>query len=284
MKSRLRTSPIAVCHALILALCTAVATAQAEPAREEEPGDIVGRVQKSIRELGGPDYALREAAHRALRNLTDDDLTLLGKYYRETDDFEVRLRIEEICVQAFFIRNLPDVSAFLGISAEPVSAATNSRVEQGMTGFKVNHVVQGSSADVIGMQPGDCIIAIDGESFMEGVDFTLLSYRLRSRRAGVLTRLDFYRGYELKSVRFPIGADTRNSASQQFRPVGSPDEGIEAYQRAIKSFPIWWRTHFEPQGRRDPSAMLVPQVQNPQSRGGDRSPPEPAADDSEKRE
>ncbi len=286
MKNLISISGVGLLAVLACLLASATVEAQVGKDRGDDTERMIDRVDGWISDLGGPDYAKRESAHQKLKQLPEDDLVLLARYYRHADDFETRIRIEEIAIQAFFIRSLPDVTGFLGVSAPEVYSRMDSRVPRGMTGFKISHVVPGSSAEVIGLRLNDLIVAIDGETFLEGADFRALANQMRIRRAGMLMRLDFYRGYGRKSVRFPLGADTRRNPDTP----GTSDEarpGLDSYQRAVRAFPTWWATHFEPKTEvpgRDRSTTHLPGFQNPQSPEDDRSPPAPKEGGSEKRE
>lgn len=257
----------------------------AEAVQSED--EVVNRIKTWAADLGGPDYTKRESAHESLKQLSEEELLLLARHYQQADDFETRIRIEEIAIQTFFIRKLPDVSAFLGVSTRvAINSRSNSRVQRGKTGLQIDYVVPQSSADVAGLKAGDLIVAIDGEPFLEGANFEALRYEMNRRRAGVLIRLDFYREYELKSARFPVGANTRRTNDMTGDP-NETNEGIKAYQRAVKAFPIWWTTHFDPRTdmlNRNPSTRPWSGFQNPQSPADDHSPPEPKASDSDKRE
>ncbi len=174
---------------VVVVPATRPATTQAGAA-DAEPITAAG-VAEIVARLGSDRYAVREAAQTELESLGPAVCGWVAAEYVQTDDAEVRMRLERYA-QVYFDRHLMPADAavrwpsFLGVR---MSSALG-----GDEGIVVEFVMDGMAAAEAGFMRGDRIVSLDGQRIGAGVDVSVVIERIRSKPVGTAVRMGVVRG------------------------------------------------------------------------------------------
>jgi predicted metalloprotease with PDZ domain len=145
-----------------------------------------------IDDFADPEYAVREAASAAMRELMREPadarraMPLLAAHHGSSRDAEVRARIGEVADRYFNQHVLPNYyqqPSFLGISA------SQTDLPDGQRAISVERVIEDTGAERGGLQTGDFIVGLDGKRFNAG--YTVTDFTNDMRQRGVGTKLTF---------------------------------------------------------------------------------------------
>lgn len=198
-------------------------------------------VERLIGQLGSPDYPLRERASDRLVEIGAPALDPLRTAYQQTDDLEVRLRIERIVGESYLSYHVFGRNGFLGVSQDRfgVTHEVDGRIAEGHVGIRVRQALPDTGAERAGVRENDVIIALDGQPLQAG-PFPSESFgeELRMKGPGVQVVLTVLRGERQLDIEATLG--------QRPRMYYSPQQG-EAYEMlmaARRNFAVWWARHF----------------------------------------
>lgn len=254
---------IPVEHAIAQEAPAAAAPAQAEPqgSPDKELGPdpefgvpvderTAGEIDSLIRSLGAPASTERDAAVTRLVEIGVPTFSKLRDAYRQTDDLEVKLRIENVVLGAFFDYHVYDLHAFLGVSLRPYVPTNESRlpIPDGVTGLLIAQVIKDTSAERFGLQKDDVIVGCDGEPLTgRGQEAQeRFSRGIASRKPGSPMHLTIVRAESTFDVTITLGRAPRDVAVR-----GRAQAINEAMEKAEERFFPWWEKHF---GGRAPTA------------------------------
>lgn len=254
---------IPVEHAIAQEAPAAAATAQAEPqgSPDKELGPdpefgapvderTAGEIDSLIRSLGAPASTERDAAVTRLIEIGVPTFAKLREAYRTTDDLEVKLRIENVVLGAFFNHHVYDIHAFLGVSLRPYIPTNDNRlpIPDGVTGLLIAQVIPDTSAERFGLQQNDVIVGCDGEPLTgRGQEAQeRFSRGIASRKPGSPMHLTVVRAESTFDVTITLGRAPRDVAVR-----GRAQAINEAMEKADERFFPWWEEHF---GGRAPTA------------------------------
>jgi C-terminal processing protease CtpA/Prc len=211
-------------------------TSEYPPSEQTESVDDL--VDDLVGALGSADFDRREVATRRLVELGSKAYEVLAREYGASDDYEVRLRIQEIVTRAFFRENLFGRNGFLGIGLDVLGHAIDFRVPKGHSGVEVRTLVEGTSADRGGLKIGDLIIAVNGELLPSDLNREDFSGTIRDAGPGASMRLSVHRGQQLRSLDIVLGA----------RPLKyyNEPEHLRMLEETSHRFNRWWIEQFAP--------------------------------------
>lgn len=234
-------------------------SSQAESVSDEEfslPVDdqLAATIDSMIAGLGSPEYKEREAATAALLETGPRAFAKLRTAYDQSDELEVRSRIETIVRTAYLNYHVYGRNGFLGISQRrvPRTREDDPRIPDGHFGIQVQNVIENTAAQSVGFAAGDVIIALNGEPLMTttGTSATAaFGESIRLHGPGVGITLTVLRGPRQFDVEVILGDRPRRYYSGQ----GKVTQMLHQFRR---QFEIWWVKHFR-----------QPPMQQP---GGDR--------------
>lgn len=118
----------------------------------------------------------------------------------------------------------PNANAFLGVSVSDLSEPFRQQFGIAVyRGAAVSNVVVGSAAEAAGLQPGDCIVELDGRMILRGEDVVEV---LRRVPAGESIVIGYFRGRQRFSVQVPLiaGPASVQSNSNVMRASGISPE------------------------------------------------------------
>jgi hypothetical protein len=204
-----------------------------------------------VEKLGDFDFQEREKASQALRELGPPAFPCMARAYRENDDFETRLRIEQIVRHQFLWHTLFKHRGFLGIGYEEVPA--NPRRPEGNVMIRITRVEPDTAAWDAGLRVGDFIHSIDGESL--GGAVSRLDFRdiIQERGAGGQVTLGIYRGR--RNVEFHVRLKAR-----PLRYYADPTDPtlFDDLTRQMQVLSLWWAKYFSlPEKKRDQTPSAV---------------------------
>jgi len=253
----LRAILFLVCVAVALQLPDGVPAERGAP--QTRPAVNAEQVRALVRQLGAGDFDQRRDATRALRALGSDAFDILTEEYRASDDYEVRLRIQEVVEVVFFEEQLFGRMGFLGVSFLPAVHAVDDRVPRGQVGIDIHNVVPGTAADLGGLRAGDLIVGLNGQPLSGDLSRDGFSDLIRDAGPGTVLRFEVYRGREPLTFEVTLGR----------RPIDYYADPV--YERALddtsRHFRRWWREHVGDPAR--PRAATVPM---PATTSGGREP------------
>lgn len=199
-------------------------------------------IDKLIPLLGSPVFAERQRATDRLTEIGAPAFARLRQAYHESDDLEVRLRIEQIAREAYINRHVFERFGFLGISRKRDSNPTHGddpRIPKGNVGIAIETVIEETAAHRAGLRADDVIIARDGSPFRGDaiVAFLAFATAIRESGAGTSISLTVLRGDQKKQIDVVLGRIPRSSMN---RITGLP----ELYQAAMRRLDIWWFKDF----------------------------------------
>jgi membrane-associated protease RseP (regulator of RpoE activity) len=118
----------------------------------------------------------------------------------------------------------PNANVFLGVSVSDLSEPFRQQFGIAVyRGAAVSNVVVGSAAEAAGIQPGDCIVELDGRMILRGEDVVEV---LRGVPAGQSITISYFRGRQRFNVQVPLiaGPASVQSNVNAMRASGiSPD-------------------------------------------------------------
>lgn len=192
-------------------------------------------VRDLVTRLGSSDYADRQSATLALVNLGTSAFDILVEEYLATDDYEIRLRVQDVIEKAFFDEYLFNRNGFLGVRPMPVGPAADPRVPPGHTGLELMEVVEHHAAARAGLSRGDLIVGINGKPLGGTIDGASFSKIISDAGPGTILTFSIYRGTRRLSVEVTLGP----------RPLeyyNEPNyEAVRALEDTARRFQRWWR-------------------------------------------
>lgn len=137
-------------------------TGPGEPQEAAPPASV----EQLIKDLGNPQWKLRDAATTALSRRGPEIYEPLRLVFSANKDFESRRRIRDIVREVYMTEHLSPPRAFLGISHSVRQGfdALDGRCPPWGTALSITDVFQGSAAYKSGLRPGDMILALNGKS------------------------------------------------------------------------------------------------------------------------
>lgn len=211
--------------------------ALAEPVDEQ----LAAQINSALAMLGSPSFKEREAATSRLIEIGPQAFSRLRTAYDESDELEVRLRIETIVREAYFRFHVFERNGFLGISQNriPVVSDDDERIQPGHVGIKVQNVIKDTAAERAELKKGDVIIALDGEPItVSGVQATVVfGESIRVRRPGARLTLTVLRGPTDLEVEVTLGSRPR----LYYRNQGLVTQMLDHFRQQFGGF---WVKHF----------------------------------------
>ncbi|HRX85234.1 MAG TPA: PDZ domain-containing protein [Phycisphaerae bacterium] len=206
------------------------------------------RVTRLVTQLGSPKYPRREEASAALTELCPGAFRQLAEAYRTTDDFETRIRIQEIVQQQYLWHTLLKHKGFLGVSLPPTTAAS---LPDGTYAVPVG-VQAGSAADAAGLRDHDLIHAIDGHVFTKPDASAEFRELIQDKGADSKVKLEVLRGGRVIEI----------EATLRARPIENYDgpELLDELNSCMQAYTVWWGQYFSlpaPRAERTPSTTVL---------------------------
>ncbi len=202
---------------------------------------LATEINEMIGQLGSPSYKEREAAESRLIEIGPAAFARLRTTYRQSDELEVRLRIEAIVHESYLRHHVYDQNAFLGISQSPIPVVHDDdrRIQEGHVGIKVARIIEGTAAERVELKKGDVIIALDGEPIAAtGMRVTVVfGESIRVRRPGVRMTLSVLRGPSELNIEVILGSRPRRYYLNQ----GLVSEMLDHFHQ---QFGVFWIKHF----------------------------------------
>jgi hypothetical protein len=193
-----------------------------------------------VRQLGSPDYEAREAADEQLRSIGMSAVDALAGAYRETDDFEIRIRIQRIVEQIFFWDRVLGRNAFMGIQHSVYRRSDrDDRVPAGQAAFEIRQVIPNTAAERSGLQAGDVILSVDGKTLPEGSDARDFADLIRLKLPGTPVVVELYRGEQHIVKEITLGY-----RGLRHYGTAAPQELNDQLEGAVQEFPGWWAARF----------------------------------------
>jgi len=207
------------------------------PLNEEEAANV----DRLIGLLGSPQYKEREEATNALIEIGAPAFARLRTTYEQTDELEIRLRVEQVVRTAYLNRYVFDQNGFLGIGLapyEPRDGRGPRRVEL-ETGVLVKQVIPNTGAAKAGLREEDVIIALN-EVPIKGTGREItdrFSDLIRQNAPGAKVRLTVVRGMETLTLDATIGRCPENN-------VRSVQRIVPLFDQINSRFDTWWFKYF----------------------------------------
>jgi hypothetical protein len=253
--------------AVVLTVVSPVRAYAQEPTRppstsQEDPSDApefrvpadketAAEIDELIPMLGMPSYHTRERATSRLIEIGVVAFAKLRAAYRQSDDLEVRLRIERIVRTVYADYHVYAQKGFLGVAVQPYwpVGQDDPPLPAGRPAVRLVRVIGNTAADRGDLQVEDVVIAIDGEPLrgagLEVVDD--FSGRIAEHRPGGRLTFTIYRGQELRHVEITLGRCPPEIARR-----GSVRAIKEGLQAAGEQFRSWWAEYFHPKSGESP--------------------------------
>jgi PDZ domain len=223
---------------LLTLLLVAMATGQEGGGAADSvgsPDDIV----RLVHQLSSSDYAEREEADARLRELGMPAVDFLAERFRDTDEFETRLRIQRIVEHVYFWDRVLGRNGFLGIQHRAYQDRSDDRIPPGTTAFEIRGIIEGTSADHAGLEEGDMILSVNGTRLPKDATANDFAALIRDKAPGTLLVLEVIRGRQTKTFNIKLG-----HRPAYYYGTRAPPEMNKQYADAIDEFPEWWREHF----------------------------------------
>jgi hypothetical protein len=216
------------------------------------------RVDALITRLSGPDFAEREKAASDLIEMGADAFSTLRQAYRQADDLESRLRIEEVVRTAYLNHHVLNRHGFLGISMGHMTQSQLDQVEkmqpaqfnqmgsprlpEGRVGVFVSQVIADTGAARAGVLKNDILIGINGQPITgTGNDIRdSFSAIIRTQAPGARVQLELVRGQEVLTLEAILGRPPEDVAKNSNIIKVTP-----MYHVVSERFATWWQTYFE---------------------------------------
>lgn len=201
-------------------------------------------VDELIEQLGSPVYREREAASTRLTEIGASAFAKLRLAYRQTDDIEVRLRIETLVHQAYFDFRVYDRNGFLGVMQRPapIDRKIDPRIAEGQLGIEITRVLAETAAAKAKIKKGDIIVELNDEPLGVNKQQPVVSFgdRLLELGPGTRIKLRILRGSETKEIYATLGRRTREY-------YGRASTARDMLIKARGDFESWWVYHFREQ-------------------------------------
>jgi len=209
---------------------------------------LAKEVDQLITDLASPAYDVRQQASARLLEVGIVAFAQLRAAYRQSDDLEQRIRIEQAVHQAYLNHKLFDRTGFLGIrfgGGVPVQRPRGRHVPEGAVGIIVSEVEPGTAAQRAGLEPEDFILALDDTPLAElgpGDVESAFADEVGGRSPGSKVRLTVLRDDQTLIL----------EATLQRRPLpyfgrafaGRNATAAQAYESAQQEFESWWAQQF----------------------------------------
>jgi hypothetical protein len=265
-KERSRRRSGRICLAFF-ALAIGPVTASAQPAPSPSPDDALfdqaiddadvnlgvkdadaARVADLVAKLGDPSFEVREQASAKLAELCPGAFRQLARAYREIDDYETRLRIEEIVRDRYLWHTLLKHNGFLGVGYPPNGF---EELPDGSIAVPLTLVSPGSAAEEAGLNVGDKVRSIDGASFSDRNNDAFRKL-IQDKGAGAKIALEVVRGRRTLLIEVTLRA----------RPIDqyTQPELLDELNRRMQDYTMWWRQFFglpSPRTDRTPSTTVL---------------------------
>ncbi len=221
----------------LLIVTAAVAPAVAQVSASE--------IEGLIDQLSSADYVTRESADKALRAVGTPAVEPLARSFKDTDDYETRVRIQRISEHIYFWDRVLGRNGFLGISHLNWRRSTyynpqDHRIEPDKAAFVIRQVIDDTSAFRAGLRAGDVIVAIDGNTLPADANTTAFADQIRYKLPGTEMVFEFWRGNEFIEQKITIG----HRPAAYYLRGSAPADLKKQYEDAVKEFPAWWSPRF----------------------------------------
>jgi C-terminal processing protease CtpA/Prc len=255
---------LSLIHFLVLALGSITVAQQAQkpnepPAQADPPltdeelhlpldPQTAAEVDRLIPLLNSPTFSERERATEALAAIGARAFAKLRDAYAQTDDLEVRLRIEQTVRSGYLNRHVFDKYGFLGVQLQPVDTAKQRPGKQPPpaatveNALQINRVIADTAASRAGLQAEDIVYSLNGVPVVGGGQDAVnrFSANIRTYPPGAKITLDVERSGKRMMIDAVIGRCPEESA--RARTVGFWPE----YGKACARFGEWWNEYFVP--------------------------------------
>jgi len=205
-------------------------------------------VDRLIPLLASPDYKQRETATASLIDIGAPAFAKLRTAYEQTDDLEMRLRIEQVVRTAYLNRYVFDRNGFLGISLapyEPRDARGVRRRTNIESGVRVTQVIPHTGAAKAGLRAEDVIVAMNGVPLAgtgrESTD--KFSDAIRQNPPGTKVSLTVVREMNTLTLDAIIGRCPEDNV-RKVRFAG-------LYDQVSERFETWWFKYFRAAAKSD---------------------------------
>ncbi|MHC4234023.1 MAG: PDZ domain-containing protein [Planctomycetota bacterium] len=247
---------------------------QHAPAAEPVPDPAVDadELRALVSRLGSGSFQEREEATRLLLEVGSAAYDALEQAYRRTDDYEVRLRIQDVVEIVYFGEELFRTMGFLGIRLRIVDSTDDARVSGRQTGVLLVGVVPRTAAARAGLLDQDLIVEVDGQPLPADLTDEEFSRTIREAGPGTGKQFTVFRGDRRLLIDVVLGQ----------RPLAFffEDRNSGLYLRKLdetsRNFHRWWKQRFgtstRTDGPRSPGTTLE-KVPNPPARDPSRATP-----------
>jgi len=219
---------------------------EADEEFQHAPGsELSAELDGLMQDLGEVVYITRKEATIRLIEISAPALHHLRNAYRNSDDLEVQLQIEEAVLTIYLDYHVYNRHGFLGVSLAPYNRILDRHagphVPEGVTGVFLTKITANTAAKRAGLEVKDVIIAMDGEP-CEGAGRALtdaVAARVRAHRPGMSMRLTVIRKKETLKIEVILGRVTPELIRKQ-GIIAIP----ELLRAAKAGFPDWWLRNF----------------------------------------
>ncbi len=216
--------------------------------------ETASEVEELIRKLGSNTPADRDHATKRFLNIGAQAFSKLRECYNSTDDFEVRLRIEQIVHEAYENHHVFRRMGYMGIrgGATPLTNSDDERIGKNNIGILVNLVNKNTGAERGGLKKGDIIAALNGERLRKlGVrDFYAFARKIQQYGPGSAVRMDILRDDTHIELQIVLTQPPKNMINEI---ANAGPKLAEARGR----FAIWWSRFFVNNSDSTPSVATV---------------------------
>jgi hypothetical protein len=191
-----------------------------------------------IEQLGYSAFAVRQEAAEGLSRLGPSAFRLLSRTYRQREDYEIRLRIEEIVQQQFLWHCMLKHRGFLGIAYRSGVFGSSSDGGGGpFAAVEVQDVQPGTPAAEAGLRRDDLIVTVDGRPLDPDISTLEFNQSIQARGPGGELSLGLLRDGQRVEVEVILTA--RPLKHYLTDPVLLDELVIQ-----LERFAIWWNTFF----------------------------------------
>jgi membrane-associated protease RseP (regulator of RpoE activity) len=184
---------------------TAAEEAPVEAVKEGTRPVDPAEVSRLVGQLASETYAARETAEKRLAALGKAAVTHLDPLLATTSDPEVLARLKRV-----YKLHVPESAyrkegeklepGFLGVRLEVKAADDDERLTGRQWGVRIVEVVSGTAAEEAGLQAGDLIIKVDGETFEGNIAAAHFVRRIQRVGAGGQVSMEYYRRKGINSA------------------------------------------------------------------------------------
>ena len=208
------------------------------PPGEPRPEILLDSIDALLLSGGGDIHAAAYGGepHETAYNVSD-----------ERDDFEIKLRIQEIAKSVYFQDQLLRRNGFLGIGLTAIGHEQDDRVTPGHLGIRVDRILEGTAAERAGLQKGDLIVSRDGRLLPDSSSRQDFSDEIRQAGPGARMTLGVYRNDRQLDVDITLG---QRPVQHYFNPGDATH--FEMLVETEARFFQWWAEQFESPDRGKP--------------------------------